>query len=367
MKLYSVAGNRRYKAILGFIAASVALTVFGYDVVEKVPLLKSIFEIDTGHIGTLQFAALALFGLILPFLYYLTDEFLWRLPILNRFLGVPDLNGQWIGIIERTNYPEVVREEGIPVFMVIEQTYFRMSIKVKNISPETLSGITFSNTQAIDIEGDFDSGFVLNLMFEVENKEGGRTIGANRLLLDAKAESHTLSGEYVSSFPRVGNINVTRVHKNEKIQLGNVKPLTSQSNERYFGISIDSKIVRIEENKLNRHLGVKEFSEAKKNRENRDGPSYHLTIITPLEVGSLSKEHLKLLNDLPEMSFVPQKVGHAVSGDNECWFITVHSPHGDYLRKQVGLPKKDFHITLGFRDEDVHDRPKDHTRWIQFN
>jgi len=50
--------------------------------------------------------------------------------------------------------------------------------------------------------------------------------------------------------------------------------------------------------------------------------------------------------------------GHACSLKSEATFRVVLWPGGVALRRAVGLPPRDFHITLGFSKTDVHSSPK---------
>jgi len=45
-------------------------------------------------------------------------------------------------------------------------------------------------------------------------------------------------------------------------------------------------------------------------------------------------------------------------GERWCFFLVCSYPRAAALRKKLGLPPKDFHITLGFNEQDIHDCAK---------
>lgn len=53
-------------------------------------------------------------------------------------------------------------------------------------------------------------------------------------------------------------------------------------------------------------------------------------------------------------------------GTNEqCYYLIVHYPHGDKIRKQLKLPSKDLHITVGFMQSDKPDIKKGLSTLVQ--
>jgi hypothetical protein len=51
-------------------------------------------------------------------------------------------------------------------------------------------------------------------------------------------------------------------------------------------------------------------------------------------------------------------VGQATKETNTAYFIVCESEKLDAIRTRFGLPKHDFHITIGFNPKDVHGVPK---------
>ena len=51
-------------------------------------------------------------------------------------------------------------------------------------------------------------------------------------------------------------------------------------------------------------------------------------------------------------------LGKTVKNSDVCYFIVLESQEANELRKTVGLANRDFHITLGFDERDIHNVSK---------
>eukprot|EP00775_Hariotina_reticulata_P007222 gene7222-7435_t len=140
------------------------------------------------------------------------------------------------------------------------------------------------------------------------------------------------------------------------------------------------------------------------NRRSRCGPSFHITVFTPQELQHLQQQGttplttdnvqreaaagsfltLSLLQQLNHILFPDSKDATSSSGRSKivpgcqlgswlplglgqvqavaqgtaAYYVIITWPAARHLRKILGLPDKDFHITLGFDGADVHQRPK---------
>jgi len=115
-----------------------------------------------------------------------------------------------------------------------------------------------------------------------------------------------------------------------------------------------------------------------RNREERDGSSHHVTLISPednrflkktlglsnRQVGRRIKEIQDQIAGLPVTGMRDVGLGRASSGNNEVFFVVIDWPEGDKIRLECGLPKKDFHITLGFKISDIHGVSKDRSTLV---
>jgi len=91
-----------------------------------------------------------------------------------------------------------------------------------------------------------------------------------------------------------------------------------------------------------------------KNRIDRDGEHYHITIIHKTE-----KEFNKddMLPKIENIDLCSCGIGKVQKNNNISIFMIVVSNYLNELRKNNNLESKIFHITLGFLQKDIHDIP----------
>lgn len=133
----------------------------------------------------------------------------------------------------------------------------------------------------------------------------------------------------------------------------------------YAGIEIPYESIKKYDDKLRGLLGDS-YEQYKANKERRDGAGeYHMTIISPPEFGVLRKT--KKDNEIPSSLMGNPKmigVGAAKKGEDEAYYVVIDFPEANELRKSLGFEPKDFHVTLAFKNKDVHGVPKDSTTLI---
>lgn len=89
----------------------------------------------------------------------------------------------------------------------------------------------------------------------------------------------------------------------------------------------------------------------------RDSERHHVTVVTPIEYPKLPAQATVPFNAYPvQVSLLG--VGHIAEGDNEVYFIVCESPAVQAIRAALGLASADLHITLGFKQQDIFDQPK---------
>jgi len=89
----------------------------------------------------------------------------------------------------------------------------------------------------------------------------------------------------------------------------------------------------------------------KQKRQDRDGEHHHITILLSREFADVLSIELEINN------VIPDDVDFHIIGLKICIdvaFLVVHYPAGDKFRQKLGLPEKDFHITIGFPNVDNH-------------
>lgn len=94
--------------------------------------------------------------------------------------------------------------------------------------------------------------------------------------------------------------------------------------------------------------------------ENLCNKQYHITIATADEISDIPN-----FNDsMGELSFVDLGLGCYKS---EVYWVVCGFPQGDIIRQKLNLPPKDFHITLGYKTQDIHTCSKNVSSIIQWN
>lgn len=352
LKHYSIGDNRR-------LWAAIQLAVLAFLTANLAPLLDPYLP-DMLDIGS---DAIALRGVslgVLGVLLFALNRWIWRWPLINRYwIRIPDLNGTWIGTLNRIQYPGLEEEKGLPVVVHIKQEWLRISYSLENMVEESLSKPTRSDSTSVSIEGSFDEGFTLTETFEFT-----QGCGMSVMRFNPETGGDRLEGEYMSSVPRTGRMDIRRIHNNLGLQRGTVQKFTSNDREDYLAITIDYGLIADDRRRLSRRVSQDQYSALMAGRIRRDGDTYHLTIVAPQEFQRLDPEQRESLQG-KTVGFSVVGLGRISKDDAETWFTVVRSPHAEYLRKNVGLPYKDFHITLGFTPHDIYDRPKDMTTLVE--
>ena len=139
-------------------------------------------------------------------------------------------------------------------------------------------------------------------------------------------------------------------------------------NNTYVGVPISKDAVTSYLKQLKDILGDDEYKVYTTNQQNRDASNgrdhaYHITIINAFELNKLMKtpesskyvEYLDTIMNTVSIDDIKMKgIGMAKKDSNTAFFVVVESDMLTELLNKIGLPKKDFHITLGFNKLDVH-------------
>lgn len=123
----------------------------------------------------------------------------------------------------------------------------------------------------------------------------------------------------------------------------------------YIGAPVENSLMgKFEKDLKNSHIeNIDVFME---NRKNRDNGEYHITLITPPEFRKLKKAG-KFIDldkvDSFHIDFVGVGTVEDIENDKQAWFVVGKSDEVNSWRNKLGLPYKDLHITLAFRNGDV--------------
>ncbi len=138
------------------------------------------------------------------------------------------------------------------------------------------------------------------------------------------------------------------------------RALTSSSGRAYVGLSVSKKIIAPYLTALRKELKKRSFELVIGNRTKRDGVGYHLTVLSPDECEKINQKSISdYKNRAVQITLFG--IGKVESVDGVSYFIVVKSDDARKIRKEAGEGHRDFHITLGFLESDVHGVTKDRT------
>ena len=109
----------------------------------------------------------------------------------------------------------------------------------------------------------------------------------------------------------------------------------------------------------NPNSDIDDFTLLSKNRLDRDGESYHITLLSVMEYNRI-KDSLNvddLIDDMIHLyvnDIIFEGIGKVEKNDNEAFFIIINSEILNSVRLKFGFDKKDLHITVGFNKKDIH-------------
>ncbi len=127
----------------------------------------------------------------------------------------------------------------------------------------------------------------------------------------------------------------------------------------YQGIRVTPQAIAPALNQLRSAMSPKLFSDIIEKRVTRDGGDdhYHVTTLRPREFRQLKKEDKPVTTD-KLFHFELLGVGTVSNEQTQTWYAVATSGALDQYRYSLGLPKLDYHVTLGFTISDIHDLPK---------
>ncbi|MDG1750908.1 MAG: hypothetical protein P8I03_04505 [Thalassotalea sp.] len=105
-----------------------------------------------------------------------------------------------------------------------------------------------------------------------------------------------------------------------------------------------------------------EFEGYRQHQSARDHGSFHVTLVNPYEYQTLAKKDSL---DNKKIRVQLHGLGRVSQGDNTTYFVVADSPDGQFLRQNLLLKEKDFHVTLGFKTQDVYGIAKNKSTLIK--
>lgn len=162
---------------------------------------------------------------------------------------------------------------------------------------------------------------------------------------------------------------VVEVKKNSVIDsAGKQSHITTHSSKKVMKLAI--KLVQLEDNQGLKYIGgivnatdlqpylvemskllAKDFPDYRENQTRRDHGEFHMTLINPYEYKEVNQNEIELgkVIDIDLLG-----LGRVTKGAQQTYFVVVNSKVAQQQRNQLGLSVKDFHVTLGFKPNDIY-------------
>lgn len=100
-----------------------------------------------------------------------------------------------------------------------------------------------------------------------------------------------------------------------------------------------------------------EFYEYTLKQQQRDHSTHHMTVVNPLELPQIESQKLEPFVGYPVCIQI-LGIGTIKEDDNETYFLVCQCPETKNMRKMLNLAPQDFHITIGFKTQDIFNQPK---------
>lgn len=219
MNTYELKSDIRQKvtimiAIISLLLGNILFNLCNY----LTPYLASFLPSVTAYFSQWEylgvFSSQITVGTVFAVINWLFDKRLWRIRWINKFLGVPDLNGSWEGVLE-SSFEENCVNKKVDMQLEIEQSWNRM--KCTSIFPTSKS---YSDLVCLDSESSHGTVLKFTYTNHSEDLASGLTqfAGYNELRLD---DANTLAGTYYTKrVPATrGKILLIRRNPNDEINV----------------------------------------------------------------------------------------------------------------------------------------------------
>jgi hypothetical protein len=150
--------------------------------------------------------------------------------------------------------------------------------------------------------------------------------------------------------------------------------LYDRMGSRYVGIEIAPEVVQPYLQQLQTMIGDEDYAAYTHNQQTRDAGTYHLTVMNVPECKRIESNpaawsrfqsefrlHHHPSHEPPSeaLDYVIHDlhirgIGTATKAEHTAFFLVCQSAQLDAIRAQYRLSAFDFHITLGFKSNDVH-------------
>jgi hypothetical protein len=302
-------------------------------------------------------SAFAIFSI--SFLIY--DRFIWNKRIgWLQFSAVPDFSGEWVGYIdERQEFAQhgsmfvKKTERLIAVELHVSQTFRKISVNLKSMgsSPQAKSRESECTTAGVFAE-DSKRPKLLYTWTRSDLSGSGefvRKIEDGHIILD---------GHYESNYPRSGYIRVAQKQAGEHWFCGIVTTIRNQDEQPYIGVHIPENLLLSSLQLMRKYVEAPAYDRFRSKQNDRDDGGFHMTIFDPTEYASAKGPDLEYYINHTYLWMRLIGLGRQIDGDEECYFCAIECEGAQKIRHRRGLGNRDMHVTLGFKNVDLHQVPK---------
>ncbi|MGB1261586.1 MAG: hypothetical protein ACPG52_01645 [Cognaticolwellia sp.] len=137
----------------------------------------------------------------------------------------------------------------------------------------------------------------------------------------------------------------------DKILSLDISELKDSSGLVYLGAKVSLADLSEYLTQFRHEVGDEQYAIYRQYQSARDQQSFHVTLINPFEYQTINKEKLKLSQPF---RVTLHGLGRAENTEKASYFVVASSRDGQFIRQELLLKNKDFHITLGFFPGDVY-------------
>jgi hypothetical protein len=98
-------------------------------------------------------------------------------------------------------------------------------------------------------------------------------------------------------------------------------------------------------------VGKEQYTIYRESQAARDQQTFHITLVNPYEYQTINKAQLKLPN---QFRVILHGLGRVENDEKNSYFVVASSADGQFIRQNLLLKNKDFHVTLGFFPDDMY-------------
>lgn len=201
-------------------------------------------------------------------------------------------------------------------------------------------------------------------MFHINNNGDIRKCSAHKKPCPYTNFPHFTEIDKAQKFYEHNNNSIISPLKSKKL-LTQLSPIVTENTivpkngGSYFGVDISENLLTNRLNLWREHIGPEKADTLEQYKHNRDkGRHFHITVISPPEMRQIGYTKVSEMFNNKKATFLLGGIGTIAEGENETWFVTAECEEADKKRAELGLPPKDYHITLGFLHNDIFSKLK---------